>query len=139
MPVAMLWGSPPSPDALDALDRLLNNPWFTPPLPSDWEIRPTHPRRSVPYYLASLWDAAEFQRSVEERLNGKSKDKGRPRVSPAEEAASNVPKEIRAVLKRQRATKGLLHDLEEEVRLFLQKWSKKEEQLRKDGLHDIDS
>ena len=60
-------------------------------------------------------------------------------MSPAEEAASIVPKEIRAKLKRARAAKGLLRDLEEEVRVFLQMWSQKEEKLREVGLHDADS
>jgi hypothetical protein len=131
------------PDVNGSLDRLLSNPWAQPPLPSDWEVQPTHPRRAVPYYLAPLWDAAEFQRSIEEKIRGKAKNKnsrhGRGHVSPAEEAASNVPKEVRAKLKRARAAKGLLQDLEEEARVFLQKWSEKEERCREDGLHDADS
>jgi R3H-associated N-terminal domain len=131
------------PDANGSIDRLLSNPWAQPPLPSDWEVQPTYPRRTVPYYLAPLWDAAEFQRSVEEKMRGKAKNRnsrhGRGHVSPAEEAASNVPKEVRAKLKHARAAKGLLQDLEEEVRLFLQKWSEKGERRREDGLHDVDS
>jgi hypothetical protein len=131
------------PDVNGSIDRLLSNPWAQPPLPSDWEVQPTYPRRAVPYYLAPLWDAAEFQRSVEEKIRGNAKNKmsrhGRGYVSPAEEAASNIPKEVRAKLKRARAAKGLLQDLEEEVRLFLQKWSEKEEQRHEDGLHSVDS
>lgn len=106
-------------------------------------MQPTYPRRAVPYYLAPLWDAAEFQRSIEEKMRGKAKNKnprhGRGYINPAEEAASNVPKEVRARLKRARAAKGLLQDLEEEVRLFLQKWSEKDERQREDRLHDVDS
>jgi hypothetical protein len=132
------------PDANGSIDRLLSNPWAQPPLPSDWEVQPTYPRRVVPYYLAPLWDAAEFQRSIEEKMKGKSKKNkhargSRGRVSPAEEAASNVPKEVRARLKRARAAKGLLQDLEEQVRVFLQKWGEKEARCREDGLHDVDS
>ena len=126
-----------------SIDRLMNNPWATPPLPSDWEVRPTYPIRSVPYYLAPLWDAAEFQRSVEEKMShrkGKAAYKrGRSHMTPAEEAASNVPKEVRAKLKRARAAKGLLMDLEEQVRLFLQKWGEKEERRKEEGLADADS
>jgi hypothetical protein len=106
-------------------------------------VQPTYPRRVVPYYLAPLWDAAEFQRSIEEKMKGKAKNKhsrqGRGHISPEEEAASNVPKEVRAKLKRARAAKGLLQDLEEEVRLFLQKWGEKEGRRHQDGLHDVDS
>jgi len=66
---------------------------------------------------------------------GKYKD-GKSHMSTAAEAASNVPKEVRAKLKRARAAKGLLQDLEEQVRLFLQKWSEKEERRRPGGRSD---
>jgi len=66
----------------------------------------------VPYYLAPLWDAAEFQRAVEAKLKGR-KNSTRARgknsgMSPMEEAATNIPKEVRARLKRARAAKGML-------------------------------
>ncbi|KIX02866.1 uncharacterized protein Z518_08809 [Rhinocladiella mackenziei CBS 650.93] len=125
-------------------DRLLSNPWAVPPLPSDWEIRPTYPQRTVPYYLAPLWDAAEFQRVVESRLKGR-KNSARSRgqcaqnagMSPMEEAATNIPKEVRARLKRAKAAKGLLQDLEETVRAFIQRWNQREARLRDDGFHDL--
>lgn len=60
-------------------------------------------------------------------------------ISPAEEAASNVPKEVRAQLKHARAAKGLLQDLEEEVRAFLQRWNEKDAKSREIGLADVDS
>lgn len=70
----------------------------------------------------------------------KGKKQGRRAgISPIEEAASNVPKEVRTKLKHARAAKGLLQDLEEEVRIFLQKWNEKEAKAREDGLHDVDS
>ncbi|KIY00877.1 uncharacterized protein Z520_03543 [Fonsecaea multimorphosa CBS 102226] len=126
-------------------DRLLSNPWAVPPLPSDWEVRPTYPRRTVPYYLAPLWDAAEFQRAVESKLKGRrnsTRNHGKRVVqntgmSPMEEAATSIPKEVRAKLKRARAAKGLLQDLEETVRAFVRKWNEREIRLRRDGLHDI--
>ena len=126
-----------------SIDRLLHNPWAQPPLPSDWEVRPTYPRRTVPYYLAPLWDAAEFQRGVEQRMLAKQKhpQNGSTPTSTvaAGEAAFAVPKEVRAKLKRARAAKGLLMDLEEEVRMFLTRWGEREAWLRSDGLHDADS
>ncbi|EXJ54961.1 uncharacterized protein A1O5_12872 [Cladophialophora psammophila CBS 110553] len=125
-------------------DRLLSNPWAVPPLPSDWEVRPTYPRRTVPYYLAPLWDAAEFQRTVESKLRGRRnsiRSHGRrvqnTGMSPMEEAATSIPKEVRAKLKRAKAAKGLLQDLEETVRAFVRKWNEREIRLRRDGLHDI--
>ncbi len=113
-------------------------------MPSDWEIRPTYTQRTVPYYLAPLWDAAEFQRAIESKLKGRknstgSRGKGghNTGISPMEEAASSIPKEVRARLKRARAAKGLLQDLEESVRSFVQKWNEREARLREEGFHDI--
>jgi R3H-associated N-terminal domain len=116
----------------------MNNPWAQPPLPSDWEVQPTYPKHAVPYYLAPLWDAEAFERSIERKMKGKKQGR-RAGISPIEEAASNVPKEVRSKLKHARAAKGLLQDLEEEVRLFLQKWNDKERKSREDGFHDVDS
>ncbi len=71
-------------------------------------------------------------------MRGKKQGK-RAGISPVEEAASNVPKEVRSKLKHARAAKGLLQDLEEDVRIFLQKWNEKEAKSREVGLHDVDS
>lgn len=128
-------------------DRLLSNPWAQPPLPHDWEVRPTYPRRNIPYYLAPLWDAAEFQRAVEAKLSGsarrgsarhrgKSNKHGslrHPGMSPIEEAAASIPKEVKARLKRSRAAKGLLMDLEESVRGFVRAWNEHEHELQGSG------
>jgi len=125
-------------------DRLLSNPWAVNPSPSDWEISPTHPRRTVPYYLAPLWDAAEFQRAIESKLKGRKnsiRSRGKrslnTSINPMEEAASSIPKEVRARLKRARSAKGLLQDLEETVRAFVQTWNKREARLLEERLHDI--
>lgn len=112
-------------------DRLLNNPHAEPPLPSDWEVRPTYPVQNVPYFLAPLWDA-EFARASNEKKAAKlQKTKKTP-----EEA---VAKELRDKLKRSRGAKGLLQDLEKEVRGFVEKWEAKERQLEQEGLIDPDS
>ena len=92
----------------------------------------------MPYYLAPLWDVEALERSIERKMRGK-KQGGRARISPVEEAASNVPKEIRSRLKHARAAKGLLHDLEEDVRVFLHNWNKKDAKSREHPLHDVDS
>ncbi len=114
-------------------DRLLSNPYAQPPLPSDYLVPSTHPVRTVPYYLAPLWDAAEFQRAVESKLHGRKNSRtifrkkreggyanvyGYGGMSPMEIAAVNVPKEIKGKLKWRRGgwARGLLKDLEEDVR-----------------------
>lgn len=122
-------------------DRLLNNPYAEPPLPQDWEIRPTYPVRRVPYYLAPLWDAAEFQRAVERNAKGRRNTRSSRKrhvagVSPFEEDAINISREVRGRLKHARSAKGLLQDLEEDVRSFLVRWNEKERRLREEGLHD---
>ncbi|RMD41869.1 hypothetical protein DV735_g3287, partial [Chaetothyriales sp. CBS 134920] len=130
-------------------DRLLSNPWAQPPLPSDWEVRPTHPIRNIPYYLAPLWEAAELQRAVESRLRGRKNSRtirprrhnGLKRTGSLDEAAAMVPKELRARLKHNRSAKWLLQDLEEEVRAFVRQWQQQWQQSEassrdKEG-HDI--
>ena len=56
-----------------------------------------------------------------------------------ESGAGCVPKELREKLKKAKAAKGLLQDLEEEIRKFVKSWDEKDKQLKIEGLHDIDS
>jgi len=120
-------------------DRLLNNPYAEPPLPSDWEVRPTYPVHSVPYFLAPLWDA-EFKAKAKARQaeNAKRADP-LAHGTPKEQTANRVAKELRAKLKKSRGAKGLLQDLEEEVRSFIAQWEAKQQQLEREGLIDGDS
>lgn len=103
-------------------DRLLNNPWAQPPLPSDWEVHPTYPKHTVPYYLAPLWDANVSQRQEAERKRRQTIQK---HVEGQTEAQGKVPKDLRQKLKKAKAAKGLLQVLEEEVRKFIQTWEEK--------------
>ncbi|KAJ9669841.1 hypothetical protein H2201_000227 [Coniosporium apollinis] len=118
-------------------DRLLSNPYAQPPLPGDWEVRPTYPVHAVPYFLAPLWDAEMEARSAAR------KTKGRQAVKRAggkeEEAAAKVPKEIREKLKRARGAKGLLQDLEDEVRRFVERWEENQKTMDQDGMVEPDS
>ncbi len=92
-----------------------------------------------------MWDAAEFQRAVESKLKGRRRSSTRNHgkrglntgMSPMEEAAASIPKEVRAKLKRAKSAKGLLQDLEESVRTFVHKWNEREIRLRNDGLQDV--
>ncbi|KAJ5838336.1 uncharacterized protein N7525_003524 [Penicillium rubens] len=109
-------------------DRLLHNPWAEPPSSKDWDVQPTYPRHDpMPYYLAPLWDVhysrvADHQSAVKaaERANEKH----------------HIPKELRLKLKHARAAHGMLRDLEDEVRTFIQKWNERELLLEKEGLRD---
>lgn len=65
--------------------------------------------------------------------------KKRSKSAQAEKGPGSVPKELREKLKRTKAAKGLLQDLEEEVRKFVKKWEEKEKELEGEGLHNIDS
>ncbi|KAI4188059.1 MAG: hypothetical protein L6R41_002404 [Letrouitia leprolyta] len=104
-------------------DRLLNNPWAQPPLPSDWEVHPTYPKHAVPYYLAPLWDATAKARGVAEA----KKREAQKNRSQSMENTSKVPKELREKLKKTKAAKGLLQDLEEQVRDFVKQWDEKKQ------------
>ncbi|KAK3107972.1 hypothetical protein LTR53_017942, partial [Teratosphaeriaceae sp. CCFEE 6253] len=107
-------------------DRLLSNPYAQPPLPSDWEMHPTYTRQSVPYFLAPLWDA-EYARSTKERQ--KRAEAARTPISKEDAQIKTVTRELKAKLKKSRGAKGLLQDLEEEVRGFLQQWEAKQREL----------
>lgn len=117
-------------------DRLLSNPWAQPPLPSDWEVHPTHPRHVVPYYLAPLWDASLAARpSVEQQR----RDAARKSSETANDKHGKVPKELREKLKRAKASKGLLQALEEEVRKFVRCWDEKTRKIDQEFPREVDS
>jgi len=116
-------------------DRLLGNPHAMPPLPADWEVRPTHPVHSVPYYLASLWDAKVAEEARQDTLRKHANDaKGEDKCT-----IGRVPKALRAKLKKSRGAKGLLQDLEHEVRKFVETWEEKERERAKDETPEGDS
>lgn len=112
-------------------DRLLSNPHAEPPLPSDWEVRPTHSAQAVPYFLAPLWDT-EFARRAAAR-NAAAVERAQP-ASKEEAAAQKVARDLKAKLKRAQGAKGLLQDLEREVRGFVEQWEAKQRQLESEGL-----
>lgn len=91
----------------------------------------------MPYYLAPLWDEEVYHRSLERKRElKKAKAAAHDGIEPH---ASHIPKEVREKLKRARAAKGLLQDLEEDVRLFVQQWTEKDARRQTEGLHDVDS
>lgn len=104
-------------------DHLLHVPNAQAPLPSDWEVRPTYPVHSVPYYLAPLWDAGVRHRAEEDAAAKKARASKRAGVN---EVKGRIPQELRQKLKKSKGAKSLLQDLEEEVREFLKEYERKQ-------------
>lgn len=102
-------------------DRLLANPYAEPPTAKDWEITPTHPVHNVPYYLAPLWDAGLARKSTERHVAAVKSRTASRTVAKKPVEAGIVPKELREKLKKARGAKGLLMDLEMEVRGFVER------------------
>ena len=100
-------------------------------------MHPTYPRRVVPYFLAPLWDVDVAARRAEEQRQARAKHDAR--VAAQGGPAGQVTKDLRQTLKRAKAARGLLQELEEEVRKFVAGWEKKQEERRRAGLHDADS
>ena len=84
----------------------------------------------MPYYLAPLWDAKVAAQALEDR---RKRANITERPTAEENKASKVPKELRGKLKKAKAAKGLLQDLEEQIRKFVKSW---EEKMKK-AEHDV--
>ncbi|THC99232.1 hypothetical protein EYZ11_001320 [Aspergillus tanneri] len=109
-------------------DRLMHNPWAEPPSPNDWAIQPTYTRHNpMPYCLAPLWDV---HYAHADRTSSKQTMKG------TRSEIHNIPKELRVKLKRARAARGMLQDIEEDIRQFIQRWNEKQLMLHREGLAD---
>ncbi|APA13098.1 hypothetical protein SS1G_08619 [Sclerotinia sclerotiorum 1980 UF-70] len=117
-------------------DHLLHVPNAQPPLPSDWEVRPTYPVHHVPYYLAPLWDAGVRHRAediaAEKKMN-------RAKKAGSHEEKGRVPQDLRQKLKKSKGAKSLLQDLEEEVRKFVQEYDGKQKILGRMKEEEMDS
>jgi hypothetical protein len=97
----------------------------------DWQVQPTYPRHStVPYYLAALWDSHYAAKQQAHASKRKAHSHAR-----ADAADNHISKELRLKLKHARAAKGMLQDLEEEIRKFVQKSNEKQlaQKLQADG------
>jgi hypothetical protein len=122
-------------DTARSLDHLLHVPGVQPPLPSDWEVRPTYPVHTVPYYLAPLWDAGMRHRAEEAIVAKKSAAVLKAGIV---ETKGRIPQDLRQKLKKSKGAKSLLQDLEEEVRKFVQEWETRSMQRRAEGA-ELDS
>ncbi|KAG6013034.1 hypothetical protein E4U54_007161 [Claviceps lovelessii] len=103
------------------LDHLVGVPNVQPPLPSDWEVHPTHKVHRVPYSLAQFWDRGVRQRLEEKAssLQAVRKKQQRKTGSATGLGVGEVPRDLRETAKRTPAVRDWVRVLEEPVRQFL--------------------
>ncbi|KAG5979564.1 hypothetical protein E4U55_005026, partial [Claviceps digitariae] len=101
--------------------RLVGVPNVQPPLPSDWEVRPTHKVHRVPYSVAQFWDRGVRQRLEEKASNLQAvrKKQQRKTGSATGLGVGEVPRDLRETAKRTPAVRDWVRVLEEPVRQFL--------------------
>jgi hypothetical protein len=92
----------------------------------------------VPYFLAPLWDAGLRRQHNERKVAVDERKAATKTVAAKPTTPGVVPKELREKLKRSRGAKGLLMDLEGEVRKFVADWEDKERRARLNGLPAAD-
>ncbi|KAL2153628.1 hypothetical protein VTH82DRAFT_4783 [Thermothelomyces myriococcoides] len=101
-------------------DHLLHVPNVAPPLPSDWQIRPTHPvLPPVPYQLAQYWDKGLRERAEAEKQKRKKRKNAEQQQQQQQPEVGFVPRDLRNTAKRTPAVKSWLRALEEPVRAFV--------------------
>lgn len=66
----------------------------------------------------------------------KKRETARKQAQGEDESAGKIPRELREKLKRAKAAKGLLKDLEEQIRFFVKNW---EDQKKDVSEHELDS
>ncbi|KAF8850062.1 hypothetical protein BDZ45DRAFT_208966 [Acephala macrosclerotiorum] len=110
-------------------DHLLHVPNAQPPLPSDWAPHPTHRVRSVPYYLAPLWDAGVRHRAEEIASAKRLATAQRAGFDEKNTSKGRVPQDLKQKLKKSKGAKTLLQDLELEVRKFVKEHTAREARL----------
>ncbi|KAF7544226.1 hypothetical protein G7046_g9825 [Stylonectria norvegica] len=96
-------------------------PNVQPPLPSDWEVHPTHPTHRVPYQLAQFWDRGVRQR-VEDKtvqLQATRKKQQLKKGSATGLGVGEVPRDLRENAKRSPVVRAWVRALEEPVRQYL--------------------
>ncbi|PFH62858.1 hypothetical protein XA68_11414 [Ophiocordyceps unilateralis] len=102
-------------------DRLVGVPNVQPPLPCDWEVRPTHPVHHIPYQLAQFWDCG-IRQHVQDKataLAAARKKQQRSAGSATGLGMGEVPRDLRESAKRSPSVRFWVRALEEPVRQFL--------------------
>lgn len=114
-------------------------PNVQPPLPSDYEVHPTHPIHRVPYSIAQFWDHGVRQRVEEKtiRLQAARKKQQLKSGSATGLGAGEVPRDLREASKRSAVVKTWVKALEEPVRQFL--YGQQEQEIVDSAAEDMDS
>ncbi|KAK2605822.1 hypothetical protein QQS21_003776 [Conoideocrella luteorostrata] len=102
-------------------DRLVGVPNVQPPLPTDWEVHPTHQVHRVPYQLAQFWDRG-IRKRIEEKtskLQAVRKKQQLKTGSATGLGVGEVPRDLRETAKRTPAVRDWVRVLEQPVRQFL--------------------
>ncbi|PHH64425.1 hypothetical protein CDD81_4646 [Ophiocordyceps australis] len=102
-------------------DRLIGVPNVQPPLPSDWEVQPTHRVHHVPYQMAQFWDQGLHQRIQEKTLALKDARKRHQLKagSATGTGIGEVPRDLRDTSKRSPVIRDWIRTLEEPLRQYL--------------------
>lgn len=109
-----------------------------PPLPSDWEVRPTYPVHSVPYYLAPLWDAGVRKAAEERKLAQRTSKNPSATRSLSDAQKGRIPQDLKAKLKKSKGAKTLLQELESEIRTFINSHTTKTHKLSSHNASDVE-
>ncbi|KAF4965289.1 hypothetical protein FSARC_6907 [Fusarium sarcochroum] len=102
-------------------DRLMHVPNVQPPLPSDYEVHPTHPIHRVPYQLAQFWDRGVRQRVEDKtiRLQVARKKQQLKTGRATGLGTGEVPRDLREATKRSPVVRTWVRSLEEPMRQYL--------------------
>lgn len=103
------------------VDRLIGVPNAQPPEPADWEVKPTHPIRRMPYQLAQFWDRGVRQLVEDKtsRLQATRKKQQLQQGSATGLGVGEVPRDLRESAKRSPVVKSWVRALEDPVRQFI--------------------
>lgn len=96
-------------------------PNVQPPLPTDWEVHPTHPIHRVPYQLAQFWDRG-IRQNVEDKtlkLQAARKKQQLQTGRATGLGVGEVPRDLRESAKRSPVVRTWVRALEEPVRQYL--------------------
>ncbi|KAL2691568.1 hypothetical protein Neosp_001957 [[Neocosmospora] mangrovei] len=95
--------------------------WENAPLPSDYEVHPTHPIHRVPYQLAQFWDHGIRQRVEDKtiRLQVTRKKQQLKTGSATGLGVGEVPRDLREATKRSAVVRTWVRALEEPVRQYI--------------------
>lgn len=108
-------------------------PNVQPPLPTDWEVHPTHPIHHIPYQLAQFWDRG-IRQNVEDKtfkLQAARKKQQLKTGRATGLGVGEVPRDLRESAKRSPVVRTWVRVLEEPVRQYLSQNAA--------GVDDVDS